>query len=817
MIEILANISIFIALILSAYHRLSLVLTLSGVALYIVSLMFTDILSLFFGMLWLIFLGVSGFIFLDATTRRNKISRPILKRLTKTMSKISATEEIALSAGSVWWDGELFTGKPNWNKLRATSKPKLTQAEKDFLAGPVEKLCQMIDDWEIMHQQHDLSPKIWQFIKQNKFFGLIIPPEYGGLGFSGYAHSEILAKIAGYSITVATTVSVPNSLGPAELLLKYGTQEQKDYYLPKLAIGEEIPCFALTNPEAGSDATAIPDTGIVCRQDFNGKSTLGFKLNWNKRYITLAPVATVVGLAFKALDPDKLIGDQVELGITCALIPASTPGISIGNRHYPLHAYFQNGPTQGKDVFIPLDWVIGSPKMIGEGWRMLVECLSCGRAISLPSCSAGMIRLALASTGAYAKIRRQFNQPIGKFEGVAEGIAKIANHVYTVESIRKFTAHGIDLGERPSVLGAIVKAESTERSAFAFMEAMEIHAGKAIILGPKNYLAQGYLNAPIGITVEGANILTKNLIIFGQGAVRCHPFIRKELDLLSEPESREQLVKFDRLLMKHLSLILRNCSRSFLMAITGGKLINAPGTRIVRKYYQKLSWLNSVFAFIADVSLVLFGGKLKFKERISKRLGRLLSLQYLAMCSIKQFENDGCPLEDEPLVTLVLEDKIYNFWLTLDELLANIPYKYLRVLLKVILMPLGNPQKPDFDRLDNEVADSFQYKSATRQRLIGDLFLHISNEQAITKLEAAFVKILAAEPIEKRLLKLNEFDKKLSPENLLARAIELNKVNNDETAILQAAIDARKEVIAVDDFPPLKPKSKKKRVRADSL
>ncbi|MGZ5063875.1 MAG: acyl-CoA dehydrogenase, partial [Usitatibacter sp.] len=461
--------------------------------------------------------------------RRMLVTRPIFGIYKKILPQISQTEQEALDAGSIWWDADLFTGKPDWEKLLAYPEPKLSAEERAFIDGPVEELCGMLNEWDITHNRMDLPPEAWKFIREKGFLGIIIPKSFGGLGFSAYAHSEIVTKISTRSGTAAVTVMVPNSLGPAELLIHYGTDEQKNHYLPRLAKGLEIPCFALTNPEAGSDAGAIPDFGIVCKGTHEGREVVGVRLTWDKRYITLGPVATILGLAFKLFDPEKLIGDKEDVGITLALIPTSHKGVNIGRRHIPLSGAFMNGPNSGTDVFIPMSWIIGGEKQVGNGWRMLVECLAAGRSISLPSMSMAAGKLSTRATGAYARIRSQFKTPIGKFEGVEEPLARIGGNTYLMDATRKLTMAALDMGEKPSVISAICKYHMTERMRSILNDAMDIHGGKGIMMGPNNYLGGAYINIPIAITVEGANILTRSMIIFGQGAIRCHPFVLKEI------------------------------------------------------------------------------------------------------------------------------------------------------------------------------------------------------------------------------------------------------------------------------------------------
>lgn len=785
-----------------AYHKLPLVNAVVGIVIALFLSFYWGGITLTTMLFALLATAGIGYCLLNTNFRRTYLITPLLNSLQLNMPKVSATEAEALEAGTVWWDGELFSGNPNWKKLLKTTMPSLTAEEQQFLTGPVEQLCCMIDNWQINYQLKDMPPEIWNFIKQNKFFGLMIPKEFGGLGFSALAHSEILAKIAGKSITVASTVSVPNSLGPAELLLHYGTDEQKKHYLPNLATGKEIPCFALTSPEAGSDATSIIDTGVICYQTFEHKKTLGILLNWNKRYITLAPIATVMGLAFKLQDPDHLLGDTVNLGITCALIPTSTPGITIGERHWPLTAMFQNGPTQGHNVFIPVTWIIGGPEMAGKGWKMLVESLSCGRAISLPSVTVGKAKTVTAASGAYAKIRRQFNQAIGSFEGIEEPLARIAGNMYLCDAARKITASSIDLGEKPTVPGAIIKYHVTERTRKMNTDAMDIHGGKGIMQGPKNYVADGYINAPIAITVEGANILTRSLIIFGQGAIRCHPFIMRELTALQDESASQVPIKFDQVIMQHASYTLSNCARAMFGYLTQGKFILAPVRNNSAQYYQWVSWASSTFAVLADASLLVIGGKLKFKEKLSGRLGDLLSMLYLASTTLKRFEDEGHNQEDLILVEWAIRDLMHNFWRTVDEILQNFPVRSIALALRVMVMPFGNPINQPSDKLGYKVAQVLLQPNATRDRLLEGAYLSANDLNPVGQLEIALKHVLAAEEIEKRMAKAIRDGVITAPtlENQTTQAIAMNLINTTEATLLRKAQAARAEVVAVDYF-----------------
>src|SRR5689334_21804397 len=574
--------------------------------------------------LW-VAVGVFAALSIVKPLRRAVVTGPIFGIYKKILPQVSQTEQEALDAGSIWWDADLFTGKPDWNKMLAYPEARLSAEELAFLDGPVEELCGMLDEWDITHNRMDLPPEVWKFIREKGFLGIIIPKSYGGLSFSAFAHTEIVTKISTRSGTAAVTVMVPNSLGPAELLIHYGTEEQKNHYLPRLAKGLEIPCFALTNPEAGSDAGAIPDFGIVCKAMHEGKEVLGVRLTWEKRYITLGPVATILGLAFKLFDPEKLLGGKEDIGITLALIPTSHKGVNIGRRHIPLSGAFMNGPNSGKDVFIPMTWIIGGEKQVGHGWRMLVECLAAGRSISLPSMSMAAGKLGSRATGAYARVRSQFRTPIGKFEGVEEPLARIGGNTYRMDATRRMTMAALDLGEKPSVISAICKYHMTEGMRSVLNDAMDVHGGKGIMMGPNNYLGHAYMNVPIAITVEGANILTRSMIIFGQGAIRCHPWVLKEIDAAN----KNDLAAFDAALWGHMSFTVANAARSLWLGFTGGLGYPVPGVPETRRYLQQMARFSSAFALLADMSMFVIGGDLKRREKISARLGDILSHLYM--------------------------------------------------------------------------------------------------------------------------------------------------------------------------------------------
>jgi len=683
--------------------------------------------------------------------RLRLMTRPFLRSYRRLLPPMSATEREALDAGTVWWDGELFTGGPHWEKLMSAKVPALNQAEQAFLDGPCEDLCAMLDDWDITHTRADLSPEVWHFIKSRGFFGMIIPKRYGGLEFSAYAHSCVLIKIASRSGTASSTIAVPNSLGPAELLLHYGTDAQKDYYLPRLARGEEVPCFALTGPRAGSDAASIPDTGVICKGLWRGAEIVGVKLNFSKRYITLAPVATVVGLAFRLFDPEHLMGDRADLGITCALIPRDTPGVSIGRRHFPLNVPFQNGPIQGKDVFVPLDALIGGFPMAGQGWRMLVEQLSVGRCISLPSNATGGAQAAVYASAAYARIRRQFNMPIGRFEGIEQVLARMAARTYIMDAARSVTAGAIDGGEKPSVPSAMLKYHATELGRMIANDAMDVHGGKGICLGPKNYLGRGYQIVPVAITVEGANILTRSLIIFGQGAVRCHPFVLEEMNAARNPDHEAGVADFDRALMGHIGFAISNAVRSLVLGLTFARFTRVPRTGATKRYFQHINRYSASFALASDVAMLALGGYLKKKETLSARLGDVLSMMYLASMVLKHHENQGREAADLPLVEWACRSLLYQAQEQLHLFLRNFPNRPLAAFMRLLIFPRGLTYFPPSDRLGRAIADLIMNPTEARERLSRHIYKTPAAGNPLGLLQEALDLAAAAEALEKRV------------------------------------------------------------------
>ncbi|HEV2008772.1 MAG TPA: acyl-CoA dehydrogenase, partial [Burkholderiales bacterium] len=600
--------------------------------------------------LWTVF-AIGALLFNPSPLRRAVLGAPLLALFRRILPHVSQTEQEALDAGTVWWDGDLFSGKPDWNKLLAFPKPALTADERAFVDGTVDELCAMLNDWQITHELYDLPPHVWQFIKDKGFLGMIIPKQYGGLGFSALAHSEVVMKLTTRSVTAAVSVMVPNSLGPAELLLHYGTDAQKNYYLPRLATGVETPCFALTSPEAGSDAGGIPDFGIVCRGEWEGQQNVpGIRLTWEKRYITLGPIATLLGLAFRLFDPDHILGTTEDIGITLALIPTKTQGVHIGRRHLPLNAMFMVGPNWGKDVFIPMDYIIGGAGYVGQGWKMLMNCLAAGRSISLPAQGVGVSKMCALTTGAYGRVRTQFKMSLGRFEGVAEAMARIGGNAYIMDAVRVMTAGAVDLGEKPSVVSAIVKYHLTERARQVINDAMDVHGGKGICMGPSNYLARIYQQTPIAITVEGANILTRSMIIFGQGAIRGHPYVLKEIAATKELDHAKALVDFDAAFFGHVAFVVSNFARALWLGIVHGHFVRLPGDAQPRRYYQQLTRLSSGFALMADAAMFVLGGTLKRREQLSARLGDILSQLYFASAALKRYADGAHPADDLPLL-----------------------------------------------------------------------------------------------------------------------------------------------------------------------
>lgn len=729
--------------------------------------------------------------------RRSLLIKPLFPTLKKALPSISKTEEVVLEAGDMWWEKDLFRGKPDWQALHKIPLSVLTTEEQSFLDNQVEALCSMLDDYEILTKYHNLPPAVWDNIKQSKFFGIIIPKKYGGLGFSALAHSSIILKIATRSISAATTVMVPNSLGPAELLLLYGTEEQKDYYLPRLAIGQEIPCFALTSMKAGSDATAITDNGIVCKGKYKDKEVLGIRLNFNKRYITLAPIATVIGVAFKLSDPDFLIGSNVEMGITVALVPSNLKGVETGHRHSPMGVAFLNGPVRGENVFIPLSFVIGGEKMLGQGWQMLMECLSVGRGISLPAASVGQAQLAYRMTGAYSVLREQFNQPLIRFEGIEAVLARIAGLTYLIEATRRFTVTAVDASLKPALASAITKYHLTELARIIINDAMDIHGGRGIQLGPRNYLASSYMSIPVAITVEGANILTRNLIIFGQGAVRCHPFLMDEVKAIQKNDIRW----LDKLLASHVCYVFKNLIKTFSFAFGVGRLFVKSPLKKFRYYYCQLSRMSAALAFVTDITLLVLGGSIKRRERLSARLGDVLSYLYLASSALRYYQ-EYASAEDDDYLEWNLKYCLYHIQIAFAEFCMNFPSYFLGRLLHFIVFPLGRSFQLASDKLDAQLLEPMKQISAFRDRITQDCYLGQGREDTTGRMELAFTEWMKIATIRQKIrqLKKHGMDKSWNIEQQLEYAVKHNMLSHAEVEQFFAAEALQQDSMQVDEF-----------------
>ena len=748
--------------------------------------------------IWVLVLWAIPMIFFGPTpVRRALITPQVFKLIAPILPVMSQTEKDALDAGTVWWDGELFSGAPNWKQLFAFKPRELSTEEQAFLDGPVNEVCSMLTEWEV-NQKGDLPPEVWDFLKVNGFFGLIIPKQYGGKGFSAYGHSAIIARLSTRSTVLSVSVMVPNSLGPAELLLHYGTEEQKDHYLPRLADGRDMPAFALTEPTAGSDAASMTSNGVVCHGEWEGQQVLGIRLNWDKRYITLAAISTVLGLAFKLEDPDGLLGTKSSYGITVALIPSDLPGIDNSERHDPLGIPFFNGPTRGKDVFVPLDFILGGAKNAGKGWRMLMDSLAAGRGISLPSLSCGGAQLATRTVGAYASVRRQFGMPIGRFEGIEEPIARIAGSTYFLDATRRLTVGAIDAGEKPAVLTAICKRWMTETLRDAVTDGMDVVGGAGIVRGPRNILSSGYVGAPISITVEGANILTRSMIVFGQGAIRCHPFAQKEI----QAAANKDMGAFDSAFFGHVGFVFQNASRGTLLALTGGHLAGSPVHGPTSYYVKQLTRLSAGFSITADMAMGTLGGQLKRMEKLTGRLADVLAWLYIGSATLHRFHNEGCPERDLPYMRWAAQTALYEAEQALVGVLRNLPVRPVGVLLKMALFPAGARMTPPSDRLGGKVARGVLFDGEARVSLTPDVFLPPADEPGLGRLEAALAAAILARPIQKRMseaVKAEKLERKPSS-TLAARALAAGLITPEENAQLELAAAEAEDIIQVDSF-----------------
>jgi acyl-CoA dehydrogenase len=784
-----------------AYKRVPLLMAMT--IMIVATIVWTELRHLFYVPSWFRFAnGIVAVIligFAITPLRRLLISDRLYGIFRKALPRVSSTEQEALDAGTTWWDADLFSGRPRWKELLKVPAPSLTEEEQAFIDGPIEELCRRANDWEICEKHRRLPDELWEFIREHRMFGMIIPEQYGGLGFSAQAHSAAVMKLASRNLTAAITVMVPNSLGPGELLLHYGTQEQKDHYLPRLANGEEVPCFALTSPTAGSDAASMTDTGVVCHQKIDGKKVLGLRLNWNKRYITLAPVATLLGLAFRVKDPDGILGDEVDLGITCALVATDTAGVEIGNRHMPTGAVFMNGPTRGTDVFIPMDQVIGGQERIGQGWRMLMQSLAAGRSISLPATGTAGGKMAALLSGAYARIRKQFDLPISEFEGIQEPLARIGGRSYRMDAARQLTLSALDMGERPGVLSAILKYQLTEGNRQCINDAMDIHGGKGVITGPSNYLARGYQALPIAITVEGANILTRSLIIFGQGAVRAHPWLLKEMDAARDPRPGARKA-FDKALFGHVGYMISNMVRALMLGLTRGAATRPPLKGPTSGYFRQMTRMTAAFCFVSDLVLVSLGGSFKFREMLSGRLADALIHLYLGSAVLKRFEDDGRPEEDLPLLTWAMDDSLHTIQESLKGVLHNFPIPGIGRLIKWMIFPYGSPYQPPSDATRRQVAEILSTENEARDRLVSGVYLS-DQDDASGRVHTAFHLALTATRAENAIR--NALKEPVTWENhrdLVQKAVESGVITEEQATTVRLAQEATRAVIVVDEF-----------------
>ncbi len=734
--------------------------------------------------------------------RKLVVTGPAYSIVKSILPRVSRTEQEALDAGTVGWDAELFSGRPHWDKLLGIRPVTLTDEERAFIDGPTEQVCAMIDDWDIRHNRTDMPPEVWTFLKDKGFLGMLIAKEYGGLGFSAQAQSMIVSKIASRSVAAGITVMVPNSLGPGELLEKYGTTEQKDKYLARLAKGLEVPCFALTGPHAGSDAAGMRDVGVVTYGTYEGKKTLGVKLSWDKRYITLAPVASLLGLAFHLHDPENLLSKGEHVGITLALVPADYPGVEIGRRHFPARSAFMNGPTRGRNVFIPMDFLIGGPDYAGQGWRMLMECLSTGRAISLPAIGSVSIKQSLRVTSAYARIRRQFGIAIGAMEGVSAPLGRLVKQSYLFEAGRQVTASMVDEGQKPSVLSAILKYRTTEAMRQAINDAMDIHGGRAIQDGPSNYIFSGYSATPVAITVEGANILTRTLITFAQGALRAHPFLYREIEAVQHKDRRAGLAAFDAAFGGHVAFMLRNMAGSFLHGVSNGRFASTPVDHEMAHWYRQLARYAQAFALVGDWTVAFLGGDLKRKQQLSGRMADILSDLYLLSATLKRYEDDGRIVEDRPVVDAIARDLIASIEGHFGALFANFPNRFLANLMRVLAFPLGRHAKPETDRANNRLARAVLAPGAFRDRMTTGTFVSFDPKDPTGLLEDALKKVVSAAEIETkfiRAIKKGIIERRLD-RDAISDAITAGVLTQEEAAILRTCDEATDKVIRVDDF-----------------
>lgn len=754
--------------------------------------------------LWLIWCAALLFM-LFSSLRIKYISKPVMKWFASQMPPISKVEQTVLDAGGHWWEKDIFAGTIKWQKLFNEKITDLTKEEQSFLDNQVETLCGLLDDWKICYQDKDLSSEAWKYIKNERFWGIEVDHKYGGLGFSPAAHSAIVTKIATRSVSAAYTVMVPNSLGPAELIANFGTDEQKNKYLPRLASGEEIPCFALTGTHAGSDASNLADTGVVCYETYNGQKTLGVKLNWEKRYITLAPIATLIGLAFHMYDPDNLLGKQQDMGISLALIPVNHPGIDIGKRHSPMTLGFMNGPITGVDVFIPLELVLGDLTEVNQGWSMLIECLSIGRGISMPALSSAVVQQCLKLTPAYARIREQFSRPIGSFEGIEDIIAKISGFSYTVQATRYFTTEAVVKKLQPTVASAISKYHLTELSRNVLQASLDIHAGHGLQMGPSNLLANVFNGQPISTVGEGANIMTRNLIIFGQGILRSHLFLHDEITAAHNEDVKAGSKEFDKLLRAHSSFSLSQLLRGILYGLTSGRVIKTGQKGLLKTYCRKINRMSNALILISDMSLFVFGKDLKIKESISAKLGDIFSQLYLAICVIKYYKDHGSCDKESRLMRWSLDECLAASYDAYCSVIANFPKKYLAKVLHSCLFPWGRPYIHPLDSLSHHIAQDMQQESPLRDRLTAECYVESCSSGPINRVELAFKSVLQTSDLMRKVkvaVKEGVIAQQLTRRITIEEALLNSVINKDEYMELIATEDLRDAALMVDVFAP---------------
>jgi acyl-CoA dehydrogenase len=732
-----------------------------------------------------------------APLRRVLVTPKVLKLMKPLFPPMSATERTALEAGTVWWDADLFGGKPRWQRLLDFQPPGLTPRERSFLENETEQLCRLVDGEEV-DRSGDLSEATWDHLKNAGFMGLIIPEKYGGLGFSAEANSAVVTKVSSHNVTLAVTVMVPNSLGPAELLLHYGTEEQKDYFLPRLAKGIDIPAFALTEPGAGSDAGGMTSTGVICRDEWEGEQVLGLRLNWNKRYITLASEASLLGLAFKAKDPDHLLGDVEDYGITCALVPTSLPGVVHDKRHDPLGVKFLNGPTTGEDVFIPLSLVIGEREGLGQGWRMLMDCLSAGRSISLPGLACGGTQVATRVISSYAQIREQFGMPIARFEGIEEKLAEIFGRTWSMDATRRITASAVAAGHKPSVISAIAKAYLTEGMRTVINDAMDVQGGAGICRGPRNVLAPIYQGAPIGITVEGANILTRTLIVFGQGALRCHPWAFAEM----EAARRDDVKEFDRTFFKHVGHMFSTLGRASLLAVSGGRLVGVPIDGPGAAHLRNFSRLSAAFALCAEGAMATLGGALKRKERLTGRLADALAWLYMGSCAVKRFEDMGRPAADVPLLEWTCRQAAWEIETALAAFLDNLPSRATARVLRPVIFPFGARARRPSDHLGAKVVRGVLEDADLRDRMTEGIHMPSSDKPGLGAFEAGLAKLRAAQPLRSKLKAAVRAGTlpRMGTAALLDHAVEHGVLTGEERTVLRDFLETQWDLVQVDAY-----------------